>query len=193
MSKRSSSSVTTVGIIFVGILAWHYMYLIPYLIAALVAIALGMIIRRIVCRFKVKKRYVYTISDVNTMNGLAFERHVADVLKGNGYKKVHLTEYYDYGVDIIAEKDGVRWGVQVKCYSGLVGVDAVRQVVTGLTHYRCEKAMVITNSSYTTVAERLARSNKCVLIDGRVLKKLERKNVRRGHFKCFSKPLVDFD
>lgn len=193
MRKRSSSSVTTVGIIFVGILAWHYVYLIPYLIAALTAIALGMIISRIVRRFKIKKRYVYTISDVNTLNGLAFEKHIADVLRGNGYKKVHLTEYYDYGVDIIAEKDGIRWGVQVKCYTGLVGVDAVRQVVTGLTNYRCDKAMVITNSSYTPIAEKLAHSNMCVLIDGRNLKKLERKNVRRGHFKCFSKSLVNFD
>jgi HJR/Mrr/RecB family endonuclease len=142
------------------------MHLITYLIAALVAISLGMIIRRIVRGFKVKKRHVYTISDVNTLNGLAFERHVADVLRGNGHKKVHLTEYYDYGVDIIAEKDGIRCGVQVKYYSGLVGIDTVRQVMAGLKYYHCDKAMVITNSSYTKVAVKLARSNQCTLVDG---------------------------
>ena len=68
------------------------------------------------------------------------------------------------GIDITAEKDGVRWGVQVKRYSGLVGASAVRQVVTALNIYGCDRAMVVTNSSYSRVAIELAASNSCVLI-----------------------------
>ena len=102
---------------------------------------------------------------VDTMDGISFEHYVMRVLIDQGYKNVSLTEQYDYGVDIIAEKNGIRWGVQVKRYSGLVKAEAVRQVVTGLRLYSCDRAMVITNSTFSTVAKRLAESNDCVLGD----------------------------
>lgn len=105
------------------------------------------------------------LSDVDTMDGLKFEKYIANALKKQGYSNVTLTEQYDYGVDIIANKDGVRWGIQVKRYSGLVKAEAVRQVVTGLRVYSCDRAMVITNSVFSNVAVRLAESNDCVLVD----------------------------
>jgi HJR/Mrr/RecB family endonuclease len=103
--------------------------------------------------------------DIDNMTGLEFERYVAQVLGNHGYTHVRLTEEYDLGVDIIAEKQGIRWGIQVKRYSGLVKADAVRQVVTALKFYKCDQAMAITNSHLSNVAKRLANSNKCVLID----------------------------
>jgi restriction system protein len=108
------------------------------------------------------------------MDGLDFEQYVTGLLRANGYSNVSLTERYDFGVDIIAEKDGIRWGVQVKRHSGLVKANAVRQVVTGLKLYDCGRAMVITNSTYSAVARRLANANDCVLIDRAGLKRLAR-------------------
>ncbi len=49
---------------------------------------------------------------------------------------IQFTEYYDLGVDIIAKKDGITWGVQVKHYQGLVSIEAVRQVVVALKKYK---------------------------------------------------------
>jgi HJR/Mrr/RecB family endonuclease len=106
---------------------------------------------------------------IDSMTGLEFERCVAGLLEHQGYTNVELTEKYDYGVDIIADKDGIRWGIQVKRYSGLVKADAVRQVVTALKKYDCDKAMVITNSTYSMVAKDLASCNNCVLIDRGIL------------------------
>ncbi len=103
--------------------------------------------------------------DVDSMDGISFEHYIAQLLAERGYSNVSLTEQYDYGVDIIAEKDGVRWGIQTKRYSGLVKAEAVRQVVTGLRLYGCDRAMVVTNSTYSNVAKRLAEGNDCVLID----------------------------
>ena len=103
------------------------------------------------------------------MTGLEFELFVASTLRKQGYGKVTLTEKYDYGIDIIAYRDGIRWGIQVKRYSGLVKADAVRQVVTALRKYNCDRAMVITNSSYSKVATELARSNDCLLVGRRNL------------------------
>lgn len=106
---------------------------------------------------------------VDNMSGLAFERYVADLLSKRGYTNIQLTEHYDFGVDIVADKAGVRWGIQVKRYSGLVKAEAVRQVVTALPLYGCDQAMVITNSTFSHVAQVLAESNNCVLVDRRKL------------------------
>lgn len=105
------------------------------------------------------------LTQVDTMDGLEFEKYIANVLKHQSYTNIKLTEKYDYGIDIIAVKDGIRWGIQVKRYSGLVKANAIRQVVTGLSFYNCDRAMVITNSVFSKVAVKLANSNDCILID----------------------------
>lgn len=112
--------------------------------------------------------------NIDVMNGLEFEHYCAGLLRKNCFHNVSLTEKYDFGVDIIAEKDGKRWGIQAKRYSGLVKADAVRQAVTGLKLYDCDRVMVITNSAYSIVAQRLATGNDCVRVDRAGLKQLER-------------------
>lgn len=106
-----------------------------------------------------------TMAAVDRMTGLEFEKYIATLLKLQSYSHVTLTEEYDLGVDIIAHKDGVRWGIQVKCYSGLVKAEAVRQVVTALKHYKCDQAMVVTNNVFSVTARKLAVSNGCLLVD----------------------------
>lgn len=113
-----------------------------------------------------------TIKIVDNMSGLEFERYVARLLKIHGYSNIRLTEKYDLGVDIIACKDKITWGIQVKRYSGLVKAEAVRQAVTALRKYDCDRAMVITNSTFSSVARELARSNDCALIDRSNLSRL---------------------
>lgn len=102
---------------------------------------------------------------IDAMTGLEFEHFIAGLLRTQGYENIRLPEQYDLGVDIIADKDDIRWGIQVKRYNGLVGADAVRQVVTALRRYQCDMSMVITNSVYSRPAEALAKDNDCVLID----------------------------
>lgn len=102
---------------------------------------------------------------VDTMTGLEFERYVAALLKCQGFTRVMLTERYDWGVDIIAHKDGIRWGIQTKRSNGLVKIAAVRQVVAALNKYNCERGMVITNGMFSRPAVEIARSNNCTLID----------------------------
>ena len=46
------------------------------------------------------------------MTGIEFEKYVAKYLQKQGYK-TELTEKYDLGIDIVAVKDGIRYGVQV--------------------------------------------------------------------------------
>lgn len=106
-----------------------------------------------------------TVIAIDSMSGLEFEKYIARLLNKQGYTHISLTERYDYGIDIVAEKDGIRYGIQTKRYTGLVKAEAVRQVVTALNKYKCHKAMVITNSSFSRVAQELAKSNDCLMVD----------------------------
>ncbi len=108
--------------------------------------------------------------EIDTMPGKEFEVYVARWLKDQGYEDVTLTEYYDHGADIIAKKDGIKWGIQVKRYSNIVRLEPIRQAVLALKHYQCDQAMVITNSFYSSRAKELANQHNCVLIDGQYLR-----------------------
>ncbi|MFZ1248798.1 MAG: restriction endonuclease [Candidatus Saccharimonadales bacterium] len=111
------------------------------------------------------RQVVRSQKPVDTMTWAEFEYYVASWLKNQGYSHVELTEHYDLGVDIIAKKDGITWGIQVKHYRRLVGIEAVRQVVVALKKYNCDRAMVVTNSFFSTPAKELAKSQGCLLID----------------------------
>lgn len=168
---RSHSSGPTLLFLFAAATIWTYRAWLAYVLYGL-AIVLLLVVAIKLYRFLMLRRMNKFPADIDTMNGLDFERYIADLLKRHGFYNVSLTEQFDMGVDIIAEKDGVRWGIQVKRHSGLVKAAAVRQVVTALNFYSCERAMVVTNSTYSNVARQLAESNDCVLVSRTELQKL---------------------
>lgn len=145
-------------------MAYTYWDYIDYAVVALLALFFVKLIVKIAKKIYILRQNRH-FQGVDSMDGTSFEYYVAQLLIERGYTNVSLTEKYDYGVDIIAEKDGIRWGIQAKRYSSLVKAAAVRQVVTGLRLYGCDRAMVITNSTYSNVAKRLAEGNDCVLVD----------------------------
>ncbi len=112
-----------------------------------------------------------SMNQIDRMPGSEFEKQIVRLLKKSHYTNIKLTEKYDLGVDIIATKDDICWGIQVKRYSGQVKADAVRQVVTALKRYGCQRSMVITNSTFSKIAQILAKSNECVLVDRVILSK----------------------
>lgn len=134
-----------------------------FLLAALVIAAI-FFFRRWQRQRELQKLRALEMVDIDVMDGLEFEKFIAKVMATRGFSKIQLTERYDYGVDIIAHKDGVRWGVQVKRHSRMVKAEAVRQVVTALNKYKCQRAMVVTNSTFSRPAKVLAETNDCVLI-----------------------------
>jgi restriction system protein len=153
--------ISTILVIVIAYAYWDYvLYVVLGLPMVFVLKKIVWLIRKIHTRNQDLR-----LQDVDSMDGISFEHYIAQLLAERGYSNVSLTEQYDYGVDIIAEKDGVCWGIQTKRYSGLVKAEAVRQVVTGLRLYGCDRAMVVTNSTYSNVAKRLAEGNDCVLID----------------------------
>lgn len=157
-------------VVLAGVVITYRTYVLYALtiIAAFIMLRLALRLYRTIRNASANRR----LTHVDDMDGIEFEIYIANVLKYQGYTNIKLTEKYDYGVDIIAVKNGIRWGIQVKRYSGLVKAEAIRQVVTGLRVYDCDRAMVITNSLFSRVAIRLAKSNGCVLIDRSELAKM---------------------
>lgn len=101
------------------------------------------------------------------MTGLEYEHLVAKYLRRHGYHGVSVTKGSgDYGVDVIAHKYGHKYAVQCKYYVSPVSLDAVQEVIAGMAMYGCDRAMVVTNSTYTESAKTLANANKVVLLSG---------------------------
>ncbi len=101
------------------------------------------------------------------MTGYDYEHAVAEYLKQHGFHDVEVTKASgDYGVDIIAEKDFLKYAIQCKYYSNPVGIAAVQEVAAGRSMYGCTVAMVVTNSTFTPAAENLAKANGVVLMSG---------------------------
>jgi restriction system protein len=117
---------------------------------------------------------------IDVMNGVEFERYVATRLRRAGWQ-VRLTPAVgDYGVDLIAEKDGQSVAIQCKRHGQSVGVAAVQQVVSGARHHGCTRSIVVSNQEFTTAARQLAYTHCCQLIGRRALQAWVPPPSRRG-------------
>lgn len=111
---------------------------------------------------------------VDAMSGLDFEHYVAAVLRGRGYDIEFTRATGDFGVDLIATRDGVRTAVQCKRQARVVNGAAIQQVVAGAAVHDCTATMVVTNHRYTRAAEQLAEVHQCALVDRTRLARLAR-------------------
>ncbi len=107
------------------------------------------------------------------MEGHEFEYFCADLLKRNGFTEVEVTKGSgDYGADILAQKEGVTYAVQCKCYTGPVGVGAVQEVYAGRDYYDRMVGAVMTNQYFTSPAVKAAEKLKILLWDGGCLESM---------------------
>ena len=92
-------------------------------------------------------------------DGYGFEYTCAEILMERGFYSVNVTKASgDQGVDIIACKGGDEYAVQCKLYSRPVGNKAVQEAYAGMGYYKCSRAAVMTNSTFTKGAIDLAKS-----------------------------------
>ena len=104
--------------------------------------------------------------DFDLMEGHDFEYYCAELLKKNGFQEVEVTKGSgDYGVDILASKDGVTYAIQCKCYTAPVGVKAVQEAYAGRDYYDRMVGAVLTNQYFTQPAVEAAGKLKILLWD----------------------------
>ena len=103
---------------------------------------------------------------MDEMEGHDFEYYCADILKERGFLEVEVTRGSgDFGADILAEKDGVTYAIQCKCYDKPIGVKAVQEVYAGRDYYDRMVGVVMTNQYFTQPAVELARKLNIMLWD----------------------------
>ena len=122
------------------------------------------------------------IADIDRMDGRSFEEYLGVLFRRLGYS-AEVTPYSgDYGADLVIKRDGARDVVQAKRSTRAVGPRAVQEVVAARAHYGCQGAVVVTNSTFTPAARRLAADNGVKLWERRDLvgKTLELRRLEHG-------------
>ena len=127
-------------------------------ILALAAAAIAL-----VCRRRKRRR---RFAALDKMEGHDFEYFCARLLEQRGFLEVEVTKGSgDYGVDILAEKEGVTYAIQCKCYSAPLGVKAVQEAYAGRDYYDRMVGAVLTNQYFTAPAAEAAKKLKILLWD----------------------------
>ncbi len=112
-------------------------------------------------------------STLDEMEGHDFEYFCANLLERRGFVDVEVTKGSgDYGIDILAEKDGVTYAIQCKCYSAPVGVKAVQEAYAGRDYYDRMVGAVLTNQYFTAPAVEAAKRLKILLWDRGYLERM---------------------
>ena len=105
---------------------------------------------------------------IDLMEGHDFEHWCAQLLSDIGFTNVRVTKTSgDQGVDVLAEKDGVRFAIQCKCYSRDLDNKPIQEVNAGksMPEYRCQIGAVMTNRHFTQSAQAAAAANGVLLWD----------------------------
>lgn len=103
---------------------------------------------------------------MDLLEGHDFECYCAELLKHRGFQEVEVTKGSgDYGIDILAEKDGVTYAIQCKRYTAPVGVKAVQEAYAGRDYYDRMVGAVLTNQYFTQPAVEAAKKLKILLWD----------------------------
>lgn len=114
----------------------------------------------------VRRRKNSEHSELDEMDGHEFEYFCAELLQEKGFYEVEVTKGSgDYGIDILAEKDGVTYAIQCKRYSDPVGVKAIQEAYAGRDYYDRMVGAVLTNQYFTTPAVEAAKKLKILLWD----------------------------
>ncbi|GAH12882.1 unnamed protein product, partial [marine sediment metagenome] len=93
---------------------------------------------------------------VKKMDGVSFEKFIALMFTLRGYKVEFTPSTADQGVDLIAVRNQERIAIQCKRWDDRVGSEAIYEVFTGKTIYKCTKGILITTASLTPQAEKMA-------------------------------------
>ena len=142
-------------------------YLLYLIIFLVIVINIYLLIR-------LKKRNIKPLP-IDEMEGYDFEYYCADLLRKDGFLNVEVTKGSgDFGVDILAERDGILYAFQCKCYDKPIGVKAVQEIYAGRDFYDRMVGVVITNQYYTQPAVELAEKLKIILWDRDYIELMEK-------------------
>lgn len=136
------------------------------IIISMIAVIVFILILAIIMVISKRFGRSYRNKELDEMEGHDFEYFCADLLRKRGFCEVEVTKGSgDYGIDILAEKDGVTYGIQCKRYQAPVGVKAIQEAFAGKEYYDKMVGAVMTNQYFTSPAVDAAKKLKILLWD----------------------------
>lgn len=102
------------------------------------------------------------------MSPTEFEQYIAELFRRLGYMTKSVGGSYDGGVDVIAEKDGVKHYIQCKKYFSkhVVGSPEIREFYGALAdHYGNGEGWFIATNKFSPEAEKFAEDKPIILIN----------------------------
>ena len=135
---------------------------------AAAAVLYSSLLAAIVCMIALlyRKRSAVTLEDLDSMDGKAFENACAKMLLANDFENIKQTKASgDFGVDILAEREGLLYGVQCKRYNTKLDSRPIQEISAGMAYYECDVGAVMTNSVFTKHAAELADAGSIELWD----------------------------
>lgn len=119
-----------------------------------------------------------TLDQLMCMDHFEFEHYVAWVFEEQGYWTKTTVARGDNGIDVEMKKQGSRYAVQVKHYTGNIGEPAVREFY-GSFRDDFEKGVFVTTSDYTKQARAWVKGKPIELLNGADLVGIMEKNKKQ--------------
>lgn len=89
-------------------------------------------------------------------DGIAYERHCAELLGRAGWRAHTTSASGDQGADVVAERAGIRFVLQCKRYGKPVGNAAVQEISAAARYWSADMSAVVSNAGFTPAARKLA-------------------------------------
>jgi Restriction endonuclease len=99
-----------------------------------------------------------------SLDGIAFEKELANLYRALGYEASLTTWSGDDGVDIQLRKDGKSIVVQCKAHNKPVGSPTVRELFGSLHHFKADEAILACTGGFTSSAINFAKGKPIKLI-----------------------------
>lgn len=106
------------------------------------------------------------INDLYQLHPTEFEIFIAELYSRLGYKTQRTKTSGDEGIDVIAEKDGKKYVIQVKKSSKPIGSPVIQKLYGSMAHAFADYAICVSLAGYTTQARRFAENKLIELLDG---------------------------
>ncbi len=155
--SRSSGLEILLYLVFLGLIVQGVQRYWPLLLGAGILLVALLAWQRAARRRRLRG---LSLHDLDALSGKDFEAWITTVLAGEGFDCENIRHSGDFGIDVIAARNGVRIGIQAKRYSGSVGNDAVQQAVSGCDYHGCQVAAVVTQSRFTRAARAQAERSR---------------------------------
>jgi len=118
------------------------------------------------------------------INPFQVEHHVAHRFRKMGYHNVRVTKAKaDGGIDVLMEKNGKRYGVQVKRYHPrkYIQVESVRALLGSMQQLGLDKVIYVTTSNYTNYVWKTINKSKIFLLNGAQFEKMSKELEKPEH------------